>query len=638
MDTASWEDMSSRMRGLNERLGLHDYEPDEIDELGLVIGGTSGFLSPSGTGENRWSYNASATSSPSSPDTVVREEYCAMRMLDAFCRRSSTENTQNVVVSEYDVHPAMAVTCTDKVYEVMAGTHPLVEQSMQDSIFPGKYSYSPYVACLSGVLLHPQVALHALENIRKNSRRFYSTLMRPMSHPTFLNMVDALIQSGNELPLVDTNSLAPLLATVKPPASASTAPAGGTLLRVYGKEEEAMGRGEEEDCVSDSGQSDEPHHSPTSPGGGGERGGSVEDDPFGARDPRPFTGSDAASYHHRRRRHGGGGGGRSGSGEGSPRGRRALLLSASQSDSGQETFLELEGRSLLESSHHSSGSDSSSSSGQKPPQCATSTASHMKLLANVRKLQIQQSFLLTGCPVTPLSTRLLLRRAGPFSPYKLLIEGEAAIARDTGVLPSTFDPWWRAMVFALCVKATNVIRECDNAQSTRFEDWCRGQLEGNRKEGRLATNAFVLTKGVDTSPKTAGMQPTPTTQGSTKRIPLGATTTRRRRRGGGNRSKPNPGSNHTATTTTTTTAAAAVTGSTGGTALGDGAGARKDGGDAATRGRLPRGDKEGRRTSQRKISPAIRLGVNPEIQRLFKRAATGPLPPSKTKERFPFQR
>lgn len=271
-----------------------------------------------------------------------------MRMLDAFCRRASAESTGSVVTAEFEVLPSMAASCIDKIYEMMTGTHPLVEQAISSGVFPGKFSYSPYLACLNGCLLHPKLALQALDNVMQNSRRFYNTLMQPVTNQVMLDLVGSLIQNPEELPVVDTNALTPLLTTL-PAAQSDTSSGGGALSS--------------------------------------------------------------------------------------------------------------------------------------------------KVEAEVRKLRLHHSFLTTGCSRTTLGMKLLLNRAGPFNPYVVLEEGRRRIEREIGMAPSTFDPWWRAMALALCVKVTNVFSECSPTLSEYFENWCSQQLDGNRKESRVVTNMFINTKG-----------------------------------------------------------------------------------------------------------------------------------------------
>lgn len=527
MDNASWEDMSTRMRRLNERLGLQDYEPDDVEDLGMLLGGGGGAMGGGGTfvsvsstgssGEKAESHTALPFSPSYTSETAgsggLREEHCAMRVLDAFCRRASTEMATNLVVSEFDVLPTMAVNCINNVYETMTGTHPLVEQAMMDGVFPGKMSYSPYLSCLSGVLLHPKVALQALDNIYKNSRRFYHTLMQPMRDPTLLNMVSALIHNAHDLPVVDSNSLAPLLATVPaPPCPSPSVPSPHVVLHASTGREE----GEERFLYEDGSTSGRLGSRGSASGERGNRSQSVgrgEVEYRSEMDSRPSSSNNSilrvqSSRGSSRESSAGGAGSSAGGVHGGRQGTSLRLH-------------EVGGRSKLSDGSYSHAQPSvwnlTSGTLASPlpskPECtgggydsndrklSASLAAHVKLYEDVRKLETQQSFLITGCPFTTLSTKLLLRRAGPFSPYRILKEGEAAIQKDTGNTPTTFDPWWRAMVFALCVKAANVFNECNDGQSTRFEEWCRSQLEVNRKEGRATCQTFLHTKGVESTVK-----------------------------------------------------------------------------------------------------------------------------------------
>lgn len=315
MDDASWDEMSSIMRGLNESLGLLGYDPEEVVDTYTYKG-------------------------------MFAEETCSMRTLDAFCRRVSTEAASNVVVSEFEVLPSVATTCIDKVYEMMTGTHPLVEQAMAAGVLPGKFSFSPYLSCLNGVLLHPRVALSALDNVQQNCKRFHSALVQPLKDKSMLDLVGSLIHSADEIPMVDSNALIPLLTTV--PSSDVTPP-------------------------------------------------------------------DAGSYAH-------------------------------------------------------------------------------KIQQEAKKLQLHHSFLSTGCHRTTLGMKCF-NRLGPFSPYVVLENGRDIIEKEMGMSPSTFDPWWRAMSLALCVKVMNVFSECSAPSSEFFVDWCAQRILTNQKDSRSAEHEFVHSKG-----------------------------------------------------------------------------------------------------------------------------------------------
>lgn len=323
MDEASWEDISPLLRGLNESLGLIGYDPEEnVFDLQL-----------------------------NAQDSIFGKE-SPMHLLDAFCRRCSHDHGSTAVTPEFEVLPSVAASCIDKVFELMTGTHPLVERAMSMSAFPGKMSFSPYLSTLSGVLLHPKTAMQALDNVRMNNKRFFHLLMQPVRDRTIIDLVTSLVQNPDDAPLIDSNALVPLMASVIP------TPDGGNLS------------------------------------------------------------TEAAS-------------------------------------------------------------------------------SHAKLIAEMRKLQLQSSFLVTGCPATTHGMKALLHRAGSFSPYIILNEGSLQLQRDMNLIPRTFDPWWRAMVAALLVKVTSVFSECSGSLTQYFETWCHFQLDINRRENRALTKVFLDTKGGD---------------------------------------------------------------------------------------------------------------------------------------------
>ncbi|CBZ34240.1 hypothetical protein, conserved [Leishmania donovani] len=124
-----------------------------------------------------------------------------------------------------------------------------------------------------------------------------------------------------------------------------------------------------------------------------------------------------------------------------------------------------------------------------------------------RRLLRELVFLTTGNsdsgPPLPLAPGLR-RQVGPPHPIHMLRAGAARIAEDTGgMTPMVFDPWWRAMVVALCVKASNVFAECSGNQPVLFQDMCHAQAEESKRLNRYTTAHFVNTKGRETCEKDA---------------------------------------------------------------------------------------------------------------------------------------
>ncbi|CAG9574152.1 conserved hypothetical protein [Leishmania major strain Friedlin] len=124
-----------------------------------------------------------------------------------------------------------------------------------------------------------------------------------------------------------------------------------------------------------------------------------------------------------------------------------------------------------------------------------------------RRLLRELVFLTTGNsdsgPPLPLAPGLR-RPVGPPHPIHMLRAGAARIAEDTGgMTPMVFDPWWRAMVVALCVKASNVFAECSGNQPVLFQDMCNAQAEESKRLNRYTIAHFVNTKGRETCEKDA---------------------------------------------------------------------------------------------------------------------------------------
>lgn len=124
-----------------------------------------------------------------------------------------------------------------------------------------------------------------------------------------------------------------------------------------------------------------------------------------------------------------------------------------------------------------------------------------------RRLLRELVFLTTGNsdsgPPLPLAPGLR-RPVGPPHPIHMLRAGAARIAEDTGgTTPMVFDPWWRAMVVALCVKASNVFAECSSSRPLLFQEVCHTQAEVSKRLNRYTTAHFVNTKGRETCEKDA---------------------------------------------------------------------------------------------------------------------------------------
>ncbi|CAD2216531.1 hypothetical protein AGDE_12980 [Angomonas deanei] len=325
VDDASWDQIPTALKSLNESLGIVNYDPEEEeDERPFATGPT------------------------------FHAEGCAMRVLDLFCSKTSSEQSDNVVVSEFGVLPSVAAGCVDKVYDLVTGKHPAMEMARASGKLPCKLPISLYLSCLSAVLLHPVSASEALDNIYKNSKRFYRVLMSPLKDQSMLSMISALVEERDDLPLVDTNALTPLLTTV-------------TTSRAKADHNEAQQR----------------------------------------------------------------------------------------------------------------------------------------LQAEVEKVRKQQHFLSAGVapPQKGVSRRLL--NIGPSDPMNTLTAGRDRIVEESGVTPLCFDPWWKAMTLALCVRAMSVLSECGTDKSVDFLEKCRLQLGVAKAESKVLTEEFIESKGQPSEPTRA---------------------------------------------------------------------------------------------------------------------------------------
>ncbi|EPY25501.1 hypothetical protein STCU_06742 [Strigomonas culicis] len=333
MDTASLDEVSSKLHSLNESLGILNYDPDEQD-----MESSSSLLGP-GT-------------------PTFHSGGCAMRVLDLFCRSVACELSDNIVVAEYEVLPSMAAGCVDAIYQFVTGAHPIVAAALETKRIPSAMPFSPYLSCLSAVLLHPASASRVLENVHKNSRRFYGTLMSPLRDQSMLQLIAALIEERDELPLVDSNALTPLLQS----------------------------------------------HYPVR-----------EDGPDGSQDPA------VARYEN-----------------------------------------------------------------------------------EARRMRRHQHLLNNGAPPALSRAAQTLRTVGPHDPMKVLQAGEERIVAECGVTPLCFDPWWRAMALALCVRAMTVMAECNDNRSNDFLARCEVGVQAAKAEYRKLLHEYIETRGTQVTEEDTG--------------------------------------------------------------------------------------------------------------------------------------
>lgn len=356
MDHADWMEVSGALQGLNENLGLTHYDPDEQSANFLhfppIPGGMGGGV-----------MGAAGQSLGDAGDNGV--EASALQVLNAFCKKVSSDGNENVVVAEFDVLPSMAGGCIEKVFEVATGTHPMISSALHlGGSFPfvRKDPTVLYTACLNGVLLHPRMASRAMDSVFENNPAFYDILTQPVTDQCTLEMLSALVVGQTECPMVDVNSIIPLLQTI-----------------------------------------------PNSPV------------------PRAAAAPNTAIGRH--------------------------LVSVSRR-------WESESRKLLQ---------------------------HLSFLTTGNPLDRPFSLV----PVGGLSV-------GPVNPLRAIKAGAAAIEKDLGVVPMVFDPWWRAMVVALCVKTTNMLAECCSEYAERFRILCREKNEEAKRTYKQLAAHFIATSGKET--------------------------------------------------------------------------------------------------------------------------------------------
>ncbi|KAG8344526.1 hypothetical protein TRVL_04643 [Trypanosoma vivax] len=175
---SNWYDLSSALSALNEYIGL--------------IGGDVGWTE---------TYDEETDLSPA-------------QILNVFCARASCNSSAKVVVSEYTVPPVASAACISRVYSLVSGQHPLVRKALSRGALVGGFASSPYLTCLVGVLTHPWTASVVADNIYRNSRSFYNTLMKPIHNETLLGLMSSLVVGRGHLPLIDSNQLISALASV----------------------------------------------------------------------------------------------------------------------------------------------------------------------------------------------------------------------------------------------------------------------------------------------------------------------------------------------------------------------------------------------------------------------------------------
>lgn len=443
MDDAGWERVSSAMKGLNEALGVTGYDPEEMG--GRRSAGSNPLNSPHGSLSGGLFGTEGSGGLPGFADTV-----CAMRVLDLFCRRASLETANNVVVSEFEVLPTMAAGCVDKIHEMMTGQHPLIEQATRfGGPLPNTYGHSPYLACLHGVLLHPKSAARALDNVYHNANRFYQALMKPVQNEGLISLVSALVVDQDDLPVVDSNALLPLLQTVRAPPLRVGVAGTGTGVGV--------GRANASSTARTGAGATSPMRAATAARG----------------DSSLMTIYSAAGH--------------------APNGARpahAAAAAASQASRTLATPLPPAAPVSVEQI-------------VAEQRYQETLSVHARWEAEARKFKQQRLFLSTGAMqgVGPggrsciVGVHATLDRVGPPDPFVVLKAGSDLIQREARVVPMCFDPWWRAMALSLCVKAVSVFTECSPAHSEAFEEWCVEKMDAAQKDSRLAREAFIKAKG-----------------------------------------------------------------------------------------------------------------------------------------------
>ena len=390
VNTASWLDMSPAMQFLNEQLGLTCADPDG-DELvfsdlsatedcrGSALGvGRGAAGAGAGAAEPRLpSMEEDNSFTFSATRRAPLEDLPAVQALNAFCRAAAADESENVVVSEFDVLPTMAAGCIEKLYDIVTGAHPMVARALQTGAFNFTRSCgsapltadftSLYSACLNGVLLHPHTAAQVMRNVFENSPAFGYALMKPVAEGTALELLNSLVAGQGETPMVDANAVVPLL-------QMSTA-----------------------------------DRTPTSGNGG-----------------------NAINT--------------------------AALTRRWESES--------------------------------------------------RRLLRQFAFLTTGFADTQRPFPLvpgLHRPVGPAHPIHVIRAGANRIAADMGggggAVPLVFDPWWRAMVVALSVKASNMFDECREEHAAAFLKKVHDSEEASKLLNRQSTVQFIVSEGKETEVK-----------------------------------------------------------------------------------------------------------------------------------------
>ncbi|KPI86073.1 hypothetical protein ABL78_4875 [Leptomonas seymouri] len=442
---AGWLGISSAMQLLNEQLGLTCCDPEtqeEVEDNGLAfshlptaedrhvgreLGARGAGSTAAGAGVAamttglRAGMDKDISFSSNAIQQAIMDGLSAVQALNTFCKAAAADESENVVVSEFDVLPTMAAGCIEKIYDVVTGAHPIVARALQTGAFnftqQRENNSSPvvmgftslYSACLNGVLLHPRTASHVMRNVFENSPAFGQVLMRPVVEGTALTLLNSLVARQGETPMVDANSIVPLLQM----SSINAASPQG-----------ACGVGN----------------------------------------------------------HDGAGGG-------------PFLYNCENSAT---TFASMAVGTAALARHWETES---------------------------RRLLRQFAFLTTGFADTqrPLPLVPGIRRpVGPAHPIHMIRAGADRIASDMGAgsVPIVFDPWWRAMVVALSVKASNMFDECREEHSAAFLQMVRTSEVASKHLSRQSMTQFITTKGKETVE-------TASEGGTTKRAP---TTTARRTR------------------------------------------------------------------------------------------------------------
>ncbi|KAG5478634.1 hypothetical protein LSCM1_06037 [Leishmania martiniquensis] len=403
MDHAVWLDMSPVLQSLNKSIGLTYCDRGTGEEL-LGDNGSwesmprlptpkerGGIAESPGDTVGRPELTASA--GPGRVENTPSIDVPALQMLNAFTYAAYTDDSEYVVLSEFEVLPSMAAGCLERLYEFASGAHPMVTHALQKGSFHFAYSdggsvapdmTSLYTACMNGVLLHPRTAALVLRNAMDNNAPFSRTLLKPVTDTTALDL-SSLVTHSRAVPMVDVNAVVPLIHSMVPARGG----AGGGGRRPYVKK-------------------DSPSNTGVLPA-------------VGAADTNGASASEVISHRWER--------------ESRRLLREFVFLTTGYADSG-------------------------------PP-----------------------------LPLVP----GLRRPVGPPHPMQIIRAGAARITEDAGgMTPMVFDPWWRAMVVALCVKVSNMFAECSGDQSVSFQEMCHAQAEESRRLNRDIVTRFVATKGRET--------------------------------------------------------------------------------------------------------------------------------------------